>query len=47
MALVIDKKIHFIKDFFKFDKGESFDNNKKYTVKKNNYKVHFMVENKN
>lgn len=46
MALVMDKKIHFVKDFFKFDKGESFDNNKKYTVKKNNYKVHFMVENK-
>lgn len=46
MALVIDKKIHFIKDFFKFDKGESFDSNKKYTVKRNNYKVHFMVENK-
>jgi hypothetical protein len=46
MALVLDNKIHFIKDFFKFDKGESFDNNKKYTVKRNNYKVHFMVENK-
>jgi hypothetical protein len=45
MALVIDKKIHFVKNFFKFDDGESFDVNKKYTVKRNNYKVYFKVEN--
>ncbi|QXP65744.1 DUF3883 domain-containing protein [Polaribacter sp. AHE13PA] len=45
MALVIGKKIHFIKDFFKFNEGETFDDNKKYTVKNNNYKVYFKVRN--
>lgn len=46
MALVIGKKIHFVKDFFKFTDGESFDYNRKYTVKNNNYKVYFKVDNK-
>lgn len=46
MALVIGKKIHFVKDFFKFEEGESFDGNKKYTVKNNNYKVYFKVDHK-
>jgi hypothetical protein len=46
IALVAEKKIHFITDFFKFSESESFETNSKYTTRNHNYKIYFKIEEK-
>lgn len=45
LALVKDKDIHMVKNLFKFNPGESFNNNNKYSVQAKDYIVSFSINN--